>query len=86
MKLRTVLIAACMALMVAVSACTSTTGHDFPAAGQLDSRRGAVITVGSFDFPKVSCSPRSTARRSPRQGSRYGSCRTWAPASWSIRR
>src|SRR5215472_1145067 len=54
-------------------------------------RRGAgwpsaVITVGSFDFPKVSCSPRSTARRSPRQGSRCGSCRSWAPASWSIRR
>jgi len=49
-------------------------------------RPGAVITVGSFDFPKVSCSPRSTARRSPRQGSRYGSCRSWAPASWSIRR
>ena len=49
-------------------------------------RPGAVITVGSFDFPKVSCSPRSTARRSPWQGSRYGSCRSWAPASWSIRR
>jgi hypothetical protein len=49
-------------------------------------RPGAVITVGSFDVPKVSCSPRSTARRSPRQGSRYGSCRSWAPASWSIRR
>ena len=48
-------------------------------------RPGAAITVGSFDFPKVSCSPRSTARRSPRPGSRSGSCRTWAPASWSIR-
>ena len=42
-------------------------------------RPGAVITVGSLDFPKVSCSPRSTARRSPRPGSRSGSCRTWAP-------
>jgi hypothetical protein len=35
-------------------------------------RPGAVITVGSFDVPEVSCSPRSTARRSPRHGSRYG--------------
>ena len=35
-------------------------------------RPSAVITVGSLDFPKVSCSPRSTARRSPRHGSRYG--------------
>ena len=42
-------------------------------------RPGAAITVGSFDFPKVSCSPRSTARRSPRPGSRSGSCRTWGP-------
>ena len=42
-------------------------------------RPGAAITVGSFDFPKVSCSPRSAARRSPRPGSRSGSSRTWGP-------
>jgi osmoprotectant transport system substrate-binding protein len=52
MKPRTALIAACMALVVAVSACTSSTGHVPPEAGQPDGRRGAVITVGSFDFPE----------------------------------
>ena len=52
MKPRTVLAAACMALMVAVSACTSSTGHVSSAAGQPDGRRGAVITIGSFDFPE----------------------------------
>ena len=52
MKPRTVFIAACMALMVAVSACMSSTGQVAPDAGQPDGRRGAVITIGSFDFPE----------------------------------
>ena len=52
MRPRTVLIAACVALMVAVSACTSSTGHVSSAAGQPDGWRGAVITIGSFDFPE----------------------------------
>jgi osmoprotectant transport system substrate-binding protein len=52
MRPRTVLIAACMALMVALSACTSSTRLVSPAPGQPDGRHGAVITVGSFDFPE----------------------------------
>jgi osmoprotectant transport system substrate-binding protein len=52
MKPRTVLIAACMALTVALSACTSSAGRVSPAPGQPDGRHGAVITVGSFDFPE----------------------------------
>ena len=52
MKPRTVLIAACMGLVVALSACTSSTGRVSPAPGQLAGRHGAVITVGSFDFPE----------------------------------
>jgi osmoprotectant transport system substrate-binding protein len=52
MKPRTVLIAACMGLMVSLSACTSSTGRVSPAPGQPAGRHGAVITVGSFDFPE----------------------------------
>jgi osmoprotectant transport system substrate-binding protein len=52
MKPRPVLITACVGLIVALSACTSSTGHVAPEAGQPDGRRGAVITVGSFDFPE----------------------------------
>jgi len=48
MKLRAVLIAACTALMVTLTACTSSSGHVPSAAG----RAGTVITVGSFDFPE----------------------------------
>ena len=52
MKPRMVLIAACMGVMVAVSACTSSAGHVSRAHGQLAGRHGTVITVGSFDFPE----------------------------------
>jgi osmoprotectant transport system substrate-binding protein len=52
MKPRPVLITACVGLIVALSACTSSTGHVSPAAGQPAGRPGAVITVGSFDFPE----------------------------------
>jgi osmoprotectant transport system substrate-binding protein len=52
MKPRMVLIAACMGVTVAVSACTSSAGHVSRAHGQLAGRHGAVITVGSFDFPE----------------------------------
>lgn len=48
MKPRAVLIAACTALMVTLTACTSSSGHVPSAAG----RAGTVITVGSFDFPE----------------------------------
>jgi osmoprotectant transport system substrate-binding protein len=48
MKPRAGLIAACAGLMVVLSACTSSGGHVSSAAG----RHGAVITVGSFDFPE----------------------------------
>ena len=51
MRPRAVLIAACAGLAVTLSACTSSTGHVSPAAGPAG-RPGAVITVGSFDFPE----------------------------------
>jgi osmoprotectant transport system substrate-binding protein len=51
-KPRAVLIAACIGLTVATSACTSSTGHDSSAAGKPAGRHGTVITVGSFDFPE----------------------------------
>jgi osmoprotectant transport system substrate-binding protein len=47
-----VLIAACIGLTVATSACTSSTGHASSAAGKPAGRHGTVITVGSFDFPE----------------------------------
>ena len=49
MKPRAALIAACAGLMVALSACTSSSGN-VPSAAGLASRPGTVITVGSFDF------------------------------------
>ncbi len=52
MKPRVVLITACMALMVALSACTAPGGRVSSAAGEPAARHGAVITVGSFDFPE----------------------------------
>ncbi len=52
MKPRVVLIAACIGLMIAPSACTSSSGHVPTAAGKLADRPGPVITVGSFDFPE----------------------------------
>jgi len=51
MKPRAALIAACTGLMVALPACTSSSGHVSPAAGTAG-RPGTVITVGSFDFPE----------------------------------
>ena len=51
MKPRAALIAACTGLMVALPACTSSSGHVSSAAG-LAGRPGTVITVGSFDFPE----------------------------------
>ncbi len=52
MKPRAVLITACIALAVALSACTSSSGPDSSAAGKPAGQPGAVITVGSFDFPE----------------------------------
>jgi osmoprotectant transport system substrate-binding protein len=51
MKPRAALIAACTGLMVALSACTSSSGG-VPSAAGLAGRPGTVITVGSFDFPE----------------------------------
>ena len=52
MKPRTVLTAACTGLAVTLAACTSSGGHVSSAAGKPTGRDGAVITVGSFDFPE----------------------------------
>jgi osmoprotectant transport system substrate-binding protein len=52
MKPRPVLLAACIALAVALPACTSSSGPGSPAAGKPVGRHGMVITVGSFDFPE----------------------------------
>ena len=51
MKRRAALTAACAGLAVTLSACTSSTGHVSSAAGPAG-RPGAVITIGSFDFPE----------------------------------
>jgi len=52
MKPRAVLTAACAGLAVTLAACTSSGGHVSSAAGKPTGRDGAVITVGSFDFPE----------------------------------
>jgi osmoprotectant transport system substrate-binding protein len=39
-------------LVVALAACTASSGHVSSAAGTLAGRPGMVITVGSFDFPE----------------------------------
>ncbi len=52
MKLRAALLAACIGLAAALSACTSSSGHLSSAAGKSPGRPGPVITVGSFDFPE----------------------------------
>ena len=52
MKPRAVLTTAGIALMAALSACTSSGGQVSPAAGEPAVRHGVVITVGSFDFPE----------------------------------
>ena len=52
MKPRAALIAACIGLTVATSACTSSRGHPSSAAGKPAGQHDAVITVGSFDFPE----------------------------------
>jgi osmoprotectant transport system substrate-binding protein len=52
MKPRAVLITACIALMAATSACTSSSLQVSPAAGEPAGQPGGVITVGSFDFPE----------------------------------
>jgi osmoprotectant transport system substrate-binding protein len=44
--------AACIALAVALAACTSAGSHSSRPAGTPAGLRGAVITVGSFDFPE----------------------------------
>ena len=51
MKPRAVLTAACTGLAVALSACTSST-RSRPVRRRAAGRHGAVITVGSFDFPE----------------------------------
>src|SRR5262245_52056312 len=52
MKPPTMLRAACLALAVALTACTSSTGTASSATGELGGRPGRVISVGSFDFPE----------------------------------
>jgi osmoprotectant transport system substrate-binding protein len=52
MNPRAVLITACLGLTVALAGCTSSSGHVSSAAGKSVDRPGAVITVGSFDFPE----------------------------------
>ena len=52
MKSRAALLAACVGLAAALSACSSSTGHVLSAAGKPAGRPGPVITVGSFDFPE----------------------------------
>jgi osmoprotectant transport system substrate-binding protein len=52
MKPRAVLTTACMGLIVALSACTAPGGRAASVAGEPAARHGAVITVGSFDFPE----------------------------------
>jgi osmoprotectant transport system substrate-binding protein len=51
MNPRAVLTAACTGLAVTLAACTSSGGH-VSSAGKPAGRDGAVITVGSFDFPE----------------------------------
>ena len=52
MKPRAALIAACIGLTAAASACTTSSGHISPTAKDQGGRHGTVITVGSFDFPE----------------------------------
>ncbi|HET9968117.1 MAG TPA: ABC transporter substrate-binding protein [Streptosporangiaceae bacterium] len=52
MNPRAVLITACLGLTVALAGCTSSSGHVSSTAGKSVDRPGAVITVGSFDFPE----------------------------------
>jgi len=52
MNPRAALITACTGLTVTLAACTSSSGHVSSAAGKSVDRPGAVITVGSFDFPE----------------------------------
>lgn len=52
MKPPTVLGVACIGLAVALSACSSAACHAAAGAGKAPGRSGAVITVGSFDFPE----------------------------------
>ena len=76
---------ACAGLAVTLAACTSSTGHVSSAAGK-PAGPARSSPSGRSTSPRMSCSPRSTGRRSPRAASRYGSCPAWARASWSIRR
>jgi osmoprotectant transport system substrate-binding protein len=52
MKPRAALITACLALAATLAACTSPNGNGSPAAGKPAGQHGAVITIGSFDFPE----------------------------------
>jgi osmoprotectant transport system substrate-binding protein len=52
MKPTTIFRAACLALGVALAACTSASGNASSATGEPGGRPGRVISVGSFDFPE----------------------------------
>ena len=52
MKPRTIFRVAWAGLVVALAACTASSGHVSSAAGEPAGRPGSVITVGSFDFPE----------------------------------
>ena len=52
MKPPTMLRAAGLALAVALTACTSSTGNASSATGEPGGQPGRVISVGSFDFPE----------------------------------
>ena len=52
MKPRAALIGACLGLIAALSACTSSADDVSLAAGNPGGPHGAIITVGSFDFPE----------------------------------
>lgn len=52
MRPHTIFRAACAGLVVALAACTSSSGRVLPAAAKPSGQHGMVISVGSFDFPE----------------------------------
>ena len=52
MKPGAMLGAVCIGLAAVLPACTSSSGNAPPPAAEHAARHGAVITVGSFDFPE----------------------------------